>query len=537
MLFKDGVSTINDKINVASVIAHELAHMFYGNLITPRWWTYLWLSEGLATLYENYATHAVYPELRLNELFINDVLQPVLRVDASGTRPMTFYVDSVGAIEGIFDSISYSKAGSIFRMIKYAITEATFHKAMQKYLNENRNTGVDEKPIYRALEAAIVEDQTAPPGIIESAMDSWSLQGGYPLITVERDYSSNRIHVTQAPFLVTTDPGNRLWTVPITFTKKTGANFQRTQANFWLSAKEQDVANDAVASDWVIFNLHQAGYYRVNYDTRNWEQLIAELTSGDHEVFPPTNRGQMIDDINVLANNGRVENRLRLSLMEYLSRETDMIPLQSARIHLRALIRMFAYSNKFHLLQKYANRMLEKTFENAEKFFFADEDVNTMKSRSVLIDLACSAGMDKCQALTRTLTFAELRTQTELINGEDREMVHCHGLRSASPRMFQLFLKTFDELYREVPAETEGPEEEEEYSVDYHDYRNINRMTRLVGCYGDQEGIKEILKTILTTEFQYPRYRYPILRSIISNGHVDQVLAMLVENIERFEDL
>lgn len=525
MLFKDGVNTINDKINVASVIAHELAHMFFGNLITPRWWTYLWLSEGLATLYENYAAQAVYPELRLNELFINDVLQPILRFDATGTRPMTFYVDSVSAIEGIFDGISYSKAGSVFRMIKYAITEATFHKALQKYLNENRNSGVDEQPLYRALEAAIVEDKTAPPGIIGSAMDSWSLQGGYPLITVERDYSANLIHVTQAPFLVTTNI-SPLWTVPISFTKKTGANFQRTLADFWLSEKEQDVANDAVASDWVIFNLQQAGYYRVNYDTRNWEQLIDELTSGNHEIFPPTNRGQMIDDINVLANNGHVENRLRLSLMEYLSRETDMIPLQSARIHLRTLIRMFAYSSKYHLLQKYATRMLEKTFESAEKFFFADEDVNTMKSRSVLIDLACSAGMEKCQALTRTLAFAELRTQTELINREDREMVHCHGLRTASPRMFQLFLKTFDDLYNEVPVEE-----------DNHDFSNINRMTRLVGCYGDQQGIEELLKIILTTEFQYPRYRYQILLSIISNGHVDQVLHMLVENIERFEDL
>lgn len=539
LLFKEGSDTINDKLNVASVISHELAHMYYGNLITNKWWTYLWLSEGLATLYEFYATHAAYPELRMNELFVVNALQSVFRVDASGnTRPMTFYVDSVAGIESIFDSISYLKAGSIFRMIKYGIGETTFHKAMQKYLDENKSSGVDEQPLYAALEAAINEDRTAPLGIIANVMNTWSLQGGYPLLTVQRDYSSNQITISQMEFITQTGAvtSAKLWGIPISFTQKTGANFNKDHADFWFQIRQQAVANEVIANDWVIFNLQQSGYYRVNYDDRNWQQLIDQLTLGNHEVFPPTNRAQMIDDINWLADYQKVDNTLRFSLMEYLSRETDMIPLQAARRHVRALNRMFAGSPKYYLFKRYVTKMVESSFDAVEKFSFADEDINTLKSRSVLIDLACMVGMEQCRALTRTLAFSEFKSKAELINKEDREMVYCHGLRSASPKMFEVFMKTYDELYNEVPApESVLPEGAEE--VDYHDYSNINLMSRIMGCYGDRKTVEGLLTDLFIGSFHYPRYGLQILRSIISNGHIETVLDLMVENIEIFQNL
>lgn len=530
---------MNNKINVISVIAHELAHMYYGNLITPAWWSYLWLSEGLATLYEFYGAHAVYPELRMDELFIVNALQSAMRVDATGnTRPMTHYVDSVDGIEGIFDTIAYLKAGSVYRMIKYALGEATFHKALQKYLDENKNSGVNEQPLYRALESAISEDRTAPVGIIASVMDTWALQGGYPLVTVERDYATNRIHISQLEFIQTTNvvTSDKLWGIPISFTQKTNAKFDKGNADFWFQTREQDVANEIAASDWVIFNLQQSGYFRVNYDAQNWQLLIDELVSGDHESFPATNRAQMIDDINVLANYQKVDNTLRFSLMEYLSRETDMIPLQAASRHVRALGRMIASSDKYYLFQRYVTKMVKNSYDTVEKFFFADEDVNTFKSRSVLIDLACTAGMEECQTLTRTLLFSELKTSSELINWEDREMVYCHGLRTATPRMFDTFMHTYERLYDEQPLLPEVPEPEGGDSVDYHDYNSINRLTRIMGCYGDEEGIQKLLEDIFSVDFRFPRYRFQILRSLVSNGHIGQVLNFLVD-IKEYKDL
>lgn len=526
---------MNDRINVASVISHELAHMFYGNLVTPKWWTYLWLSEGLATLYEFYGTHAAFPEMRMDEQFTVNALHAAFRADQTGSsRPMTYYVDSVNGIEAIFDTISYLKAGSIFRMIKYALGEATFHKALQKFLNENKNSGVDEKPMYKALEEAIAEDRTAPVGIIASVMDSWSVQGGYPVVTVTRNYANGGIHLSQLEFITQTHPvtSTKVWGIPISFTQKTGANFDQRQANLWMQTREQEVANDVSANDWVIFNLLQSGYYRVNYDNRNWEQLIEELRTGNLYMIPPTNRAQMISDINYLADYGQVGNTLRFSLMEYLSRETDMIPLQAARLHMRALNRMMASSPQYYQFKRYMTRMVEWTFKGVEQFFFWDEDVNTMESRTVLIDLACTAGVAECLAMTRTLMFAELRSKSEVINREDRAMIYCHGLKTASPRTFGLFMNTYDKLYNHV----EWPTEELE-TVEASGFINMNLLNRVIGCYGNTDAIQDQLRQIFSEEFHYPRHRFEILNSIIVNGHLEEVLNFLVDNIRQFKDL
>lgn len=526
LLFKDGVDTVSDSINVITVVAHELAHMFWGNLITPKWWSYLWLSEGLATLFEYDAAHAFNPDLRMEELFVVDTLHSALRVDSTGnTRPMTYYVDTVAAIEGIFDSIAYSKAGSVFRMIKYAIGEKTFHKALQKYLDANKNTGVDEKPLYAALEQAIVEDQTAPSGIIATVMDTWSLQGGYPVLTVTRNYADNSISIHQEEFIASGSSGSsqKLWGIPVSFTKKTDAKFENPQANFWMQVKQQSVANDATASDWVIFNLGQTGYYRVNYDQRNWELLIAQLMS-NHEVFPPTNRAQLIDDINVLANSGRVDNSLRLSLMEYLAKETDMIPLQAARRHFSTLLQNFEYSTKFPLLQKFVRNAVKESYDAVEKFFFIDEmDISTTKSASALIDLACSAGLDSCLTLTRTLTFAELQSQTELVSKGDRYMIFCHGLKTASQRMFNLF----DQRFNELVEESQGNGEEEE---DLDNSTPFNRMADVSGCYGNKDEVLKVLKAMLVDGNPSSLLRTRLLWSFLSNLPVDLALDFVEEN-------
>lgn len=94
-------------------------------------------------------------------------------------------------------------------------------------------------------------------------------------------------------------------------------------------------------------------------------------------------------------------------------------------------------------------------------------------------------------------------------------MVYCHGLRTATPRMFDTFMRTYERLYDEQPLLPEVPEPEGGDSVDYHDYNSINRLTRIIGCYGDEEGVQELLKGIFSVDFRFPRYRFQNLRSLV----------------------
>lgn len=92
------------------IIAHEYAHQWFGNHVTPTWWTYVWLNEGFATLFENYAVDWVFPEWKILDAFVPNVVQAVMVSDATeNTRPMTHYVDSQRDISRLFDSVAYSK--------------------------------------------------------------------------------------------------------------------------------------------------------------------------------------------------------------------------------------------------------------------------------------------------------------------------------------------------------------------------------------------------------------------------------------------
>lgn len=136
LLFKPGVSAIGSKQRIATVISHELAHQWFGNLVTPSWWTDLWLNEGFASYVEYLGVEAAQPELKLLEQFQYLDLQSVLRIDALETsHPISIPVGHPDEINEIFDRISYAKGASIIRMMDHFLSEETFRKGLTNYLN------------------------------------------------------------------------------------------------------------------------------------------------------------------------------------------------------------------------------------------------------------------------------------------------------------------------------------------------------------------------------------------------------------------
>merc|ERR1719259_1615042 len=131
-------------------------------------------------------------------------------------------------------------------------------------------------------------------------MDTWTLQTGYPVLSVS--FTGGGATLTQERFMMEKPESSGAsthdykWWIPITFTTQESTDFSNTVPSSWMSKDEstKDIEN-VPAIGWKIFNLHQTGYHRVNYDVVNWRKLVAQLKT-DHTVFPVTNRAQLLDD-------------------------------------------------------------------------------------------------------------------------------------------------------------------------------------------------------------------------------------------------
>lgn len=135
LLYKSGVSNIYNKKRIASVIAHELGHQWFGNLVSPSWWTDLWLNEGFASYVEYLGVDAVHPEWEtLNRDFVSD-LHSVMEMDSLGSsHPVSVPVSNPDQIATIFDKISYQKGAALIRMMDHFLGRETLKSGLENYL-------------------------------------------------------------------------------------------------------------------------------------------------------------------------------------------------------------------------------------------------------------------------------------------------------------------------------------------------------------------------------------------------------------------
>ncbi|XP_069173006.1 LOW QUALITY PROTEIN: uncharacterized protein [Procambarus clarkii] len=366
LLFDPAVSSAHDQQQVVVVISHELAHQWFGNLVTPDWWTDLWLNEGFASFMENVGTNHIEPSWRMWDQFVSNDLQDVLELDSlESSHPISIPVGSPSEIDQIFDDISYSKGSSVIRMMYNFLTESTFRKGITNYLNGQKYSNAEQDDLWRYLTEAAHEDGTLPPDTtVKMIMDTWTLQMGYPVIEVVRSADGTSATLTQERFLLvksanSSDTHDYKWWVPLTYTSQDDPNFNNTQAMEWMKDSEPEITISSLPGkdQWVIFNLQETGYYRVNYDEDNWNLLIQQLNT-DHQVIHVINRAQIIDDAMDLAHAGQLSYNTALSVNGYLKAETEYIAWNTAINNLAYLEMMFTRTGGYGALKRYLLSLL-----------------------------------------------------------------------------------------------------------------------------------------------------------------------------------
>ncbi|XP_065178411.1 glutamyl aminopeptidase-like [Sycon ciliatum] len=325
LLYNNMSSSTSDEQWVAVVVAHELAHQWFGDLVTMEWWSDLWLNEGFATFMEYIgAGHYAKGQWDMQLQFMVDDFERALASDSlPSSHPILATVHSPSQINEIFDSISYSKGGSVLRMLRGVIGETAFIDGIRRYLQKHTFASARTADLWAAMDEVY---QLMPS--ISDFMDTWTLQMGYPLVTVLP--TSNGLMVDQQRFLIGSNgtvPESKfhsefgyVWYVPINY-----------QTDVQLPGKVTFLHQTAVTIQptrpyqWYKLNAGNNFYYRVNYPASNWEKLTQQL-SRNHSVFSVADRAGLIDDAFALANDGRVPITTAMATTDYLEQEDNYVP-------------------------------------------------------------------------------------------------------------------------------------------------------------------------------------------------------------------
>ncbi|KAL5559479.1 hypothetical protein UlMin_035690 [Ulmus minor] len=268
LLYDDQHSAAANKQRVASVVAHELAHQWFGNLVTMEWWTHLWLNEGFATWVSYLATDSLFPEWKVWTQFLDESTEG-LRLDGlEESHPIEVEINHASEIDEIFDAISYRKGASVIRMLQSYLGAEPFQKSLAAYIKRHACSNAKTEDLWAALEEGSGEP-------VNRLMNSWTKQKGYPVLSVK--VKDQKLEFEQSRFLSSGSPGDGQWVVPITLC--CGSYDKRKSFLLQTKSKSIDVkqllgcsitnVTDTGTGDkcsWIKINVDQAGFYRVKYD-------------------------------------------------------------------------------------------------------------------------------------------------------------------------------------------------------------------------------------------------------------------------------
>nr|XP_020506937.1 aminopeptidase N-like [Labrus bergylta] len=434
LLYDEEYSSNSNKERIATIIAHELAHMWFGNLVTLRWWNDLWLNEGFASYVEYLGADNAEPDWNVKDLIVLNDVHRVFAIDAlASSHPLSSKEEDIQKPEQIselFDAISYSKGASVLRMLSDFLTETVFTKGLQSYLDEFKFGNAVYTDLWKHLEKAVIESGTSLPSTVHEIMNTWVLQMGFPVVTINTATGV----VSQKHFLldsdsVVTTPSiyNYEWIVPIKW-MKTGED----QESVWLNEKSKTIeAMKASEAQWVLANHNVSGYYRVNYDEANWEKLLTALAN-DHQLIPVINRAQLIDDAFNLARAKIIPTVLALRTTKYLIQEREYMPWDSALGSLDFFELMFDRNEVYGVMQEYLKKQVTPLFEHFKNITDNWETLPTghmdQYNQVNAISLACKSGLEECQTLAKAWFKKWMDTKINPIEPNLRSTVYCNAI-------------------------------------------------------------------------------------------------------------
>ena len=355
LLFDPKNSSAETKQNIYEVLAHEMAHQWFGDLVTMAWWDNLWLNEGFASWMGTKCTAHFNPQwevwLRRNlprdpTRRVGIAKEQAMEGDArSTTHPIQQPIATEAEANSAFDDITYKKGQSFLRMLESFLGEDIFRDGIRQYIATHKYSNSTTADLWNALSEA----SKKPVGEIAAG---WTEQPGFPVVKVKRK-EGNKVSLTQERFTVNFRNAPLLeWKIPLTY-----AVVGEAPATLLMANKTGNLQN--IPTDRALkLNVNGAGNYRVEYDEPSWNLLLQALSKLDVE-----DRVNLLSDAWALVQANRAPVSLYFELVEKLPASTELAEREQLINVLDFINRLLVGSSEREKFQRYARSLLRPTFE------------------------------------------------------------------------------------------------------------------------------------------------------------------------------
>ena len=341
---------------VVDVIAHELAHMWFGDLVTMQWWNGIWLNEAFATFMEMKATDAYRPDW---QRWTDFGLSRTAAFDVDSlvsTRPIEFEVLSPTDAEAMFDVLTYEKGAAVVRMLEQYLGETRFREGIRQYMQQHAYGNTETSDLWDALESASGEP-------VRRTMESWIFQGGYPVVAITA-LDAGAVTVEQTRFGYDSVDGDARWSIPLRVRVSTPAGPHETRALLEDRSMTITLPDGAkVRGDGVInLNADSSGFYRAQLP----EIVLDDVINDGPRGLTPIERYSFIDDAWALTVAGRLEASRFVELLDGFRDDDDLSVWQLVIGALDTLWRVVAPDDR-HLFQSRIDSIVRPAYETLSK--------------------------------------------------------------------------------------------------------------------------------------------------------------------------
>ncbi len=439
LLVDDAHSSVGNKQWVALVVAHELAHQWFGNLVTMEWWTHLWLNEGFASYIEYLAVDKLFPSWDIWTQFSTDDTGRALRLDAlKTTHPIEVEVHHPDEIGEIFDEVSYSKGASLIRMLADYLGEKDFRDGLRHYLKKHSYQNTSTLDLWQAFEKV-----SGKP--VSKMMHNWTSKPGYPVVRINSDLSLSQERFFASPMSKKKAKDKTVWQIPI-------VNSSKTQ--FWKGSAQRDGVSKAIFQqknmraeiklvprknfDWLKINFGEAGFYRTAYSKELLEKLRGPI---QRKELSPRDRLGIIRDLFALSEAGTIPTTDALEFLDAYKHENNYTVWLEIASGLARLKQLLANSGTDEKLDKL---ILELFSPLAQKLGWTKKEGEHHTDallRSLAIDRAGQTGDKKIIAEARK-KFAQIKKGSH-VSPDLRGAIYSIVATWGGPKEYDEFLKLY----------------------------------------------------------------------------------------------